>query len=223
MEGLQQIDTDGVAPLAHVLPIENVFREDDVGQCFRQEEVLANAPEQSDGMFQYEKLYKGRIVTISRLTIHELHELLVKKEISAVELTREHLDRIQTLDGDVKAYITVTDQLALEQAKAVDAKISAGESIGMLAGIPMAVKDKICVQKESILPALQKCWMAFGRSTALLLFINCRQRMRFCWEKRIWMNLLWGLLQKTLPFLLPKIHGMQTVCPAVPAAALLLL
>ena len=48
-------------------------------------------------------------MTISRLTIHELHELLVKKEISAVELTREHLERIQTLDGDVKAYITVTD------------------------------------------------------------------------------------------------------------------
>ena len=56
MEGLQQIDTDGVAPLAHVLPIENVFREDDVGQCFRQEEVLANAPEQSDGMFQVPKI-----------------------------------------------------------------------------------------------------------------------------------------------------------------------
>ena len=56
MEGLQQIDTDGVAPLAHVLPIENVFREDDVGQCLRQEEVLANAPEQSDGMFQVPKI-----------------------------------------------------------------------------------------------------------------------------------------------------------------------
>lgn len=85
-------------------------------------------------------------MTISRLTIHELHELLVKKEISAVELTREHLERIQTLDGDVKAYITVTDQLALEQAKAVDAKISAGETIGMLAGIPMAVKDNMCTK-----------------------------------------------------------------------------
>ena len=53
MEGLQQIDTDGVAPLAHVLPIENVFREDDVGQCFRQEEVLANA------CSRYRKSYKG--------------------------------------------------------------------------------------------------------------------------------------------------------------------
>ncbi|MBR5318746.1 MAG: Asp-tRNA(Asn)/Glu-tRNA(Gln) amidotransferase subunit GatC [Peptococcaceae bacterium] len=56
MAGLQQIDTDGVAPLAHVLPIENVFREDEVGECFTQETVLANAPEQSNGMFQVPKI-----------------------------------------------------------------------------------------------------------------------------------------------------------------------
>ena len=56
MAGLQQIDTEGVAPLAHVLPIENVLREDEVGQCFTQEKVLANAPEQADGMFQVPKI-----------------------------------------------------------------------------------------------------------------------------------------------------------------------
>ena len=56
MAGLQQIDTDGVAPLAHVLPIENVFREDEVGECFTQETLLANAPEQSNGMFQVPKI-----------------------------------------------------------------------------------------------------------------------------------------------------------------------
>lgn len=56
MEGLQQIDTEGVAPLAHVLPIENVLREDEVGECFPQETVLANAPEQADGMFQVPKI-----------------------------------------------------------------------------------------------------------------------------------------------------------------------
>ena len=56
MAGLQQIDTEGVAPLAHVLPIENVLREDEVGQCFTQEQVLANAPEQADGMCQVPKI-----------------------------------------------------------------------------------------------------------------------------------------------------------------------
>lgn len=56
MEGLQQIDTEGILPLAHVLPIENVLREDEVGECFTQETVLANAPEQADGMFQVPKI-----------------------------------------------------------------------------------------------------------------------------------------------------------------------
>lgn len=56
MEGLQQIDTEGILPLAHVLPIENVLREDEVGECFTQEIVLANAPEQADGMFQVPKI-----------------------------------------------------------------------------------------------------------------------------------------------------------------------
>ena len=85
-------------------------------------------------------------MTISRLTIHELHELLIKKEISATELTKEHLDRIRRLDSNVKAYITVTDELALKQAEAVDKKLAAGEKIGMLAGIPMSVKDNLCTE-----------------------------------------------------------------------------
>lgn len=85
-------------------------------------------------------------MTLSRLTIHELHDLLLKKEISSTELTQEHLERIQALDGDVKSYITVTGDLALEQAKAVDARLAAGEQIGALAGIPMAVKDNMCTE-----------------------------------------------------------------------------
>lgn len=85
-------------------------------------------------------------MTLSRKTIHELHDLLVNKEVSATELAQEHLDRIQSVDKDVKAYLTVTDELALEQAKAVDAKIAAGEKISPLAGIPMAVKDNMCTE-----------------------------------------------------------------------------
>ena len=56
MQGLQQIDTEGVVPLAHVLPIENVLRDDVVGESFTQEIVLANAPEQAEGMFQVPKI-----------------------------------------------------------------------------------------------------------------------------------------------------------------------
>lgn len=85
-------------------------------------------------------------MTASRLTIHELHDLLIKKEISATELTKEHLERIQALDGEIKSYITVTDELAMQQAKSVDVKLAAGENIGLLAGIPMALKDNLCTE-----------------------------------------------------------------------------
>ena len=56
IEELREIDTDNVEPLAHVLPVENVFREEMAGECFLQETVLANTSEQVDGMFQVPKI-----------------------------------------------------------------------------------------------------------------------------------------------------------------------
>ena len=85
-------------------------------------------------------------MTLARLTIHELHQKLVDREISAVELTNEHLERIERLDGTVHAYLTVTDAQARQAAEAVDAKLRAGEAIGPLAGIPMALKDNLCTE-----------------------------------------------------------------------------
>lgn len=79
-------------------------------------------------------------------TIHELHDKLVKKEISAVEVTESVLGRIDAVDSDVKAYVTLTKEQALAQAQAVDKKIAAGEKVGDLAGIPGAIKDNICTK-----------------------------------------------------------------------------
>lgn len=75
--------------------------------------------------------------------IKKYHDLLVNKEISCVELTQKYLDEINKSNGDLNAYITVTDDLALENAKKVDAKIKAGEEISLLEGIPMTLKDNI--------------------------------------------------------------------------------
>ncbi len=83
-------------------------------------------------------------MTLARLTIHELHQKLVDREISALELTEAHLARIQALDGQIHAYLTVTEEQALQAARAVDARLKAGEEIAPLAGIPMALKDNLC-------------------------------------------------------------------------------
>ncbi len=79
-------------------------------------------------------------------SISELHQQLISKERSAVEITQEALERINQLEPKLKSFICVTAEKAIEQARQVDAKIAAGEEIGQLAGIPIAVKDNMCTQ-----------------------------------------------------------------------------
>jgi aspartyl-tRNA(Asn)/glutamyl-tRNA(Gln) amidotransferase subunit A len=78
--------------------------------------------------------------------IRALHRQLVDKEKSAVEITQETLDRIQSLEPKLRSFLTVTADSALEQAKAIDAQLAAGEELGVLAGIPIAIKDNMCTQ-----------------------------------------------------------------------------
>ena len=83
---------------------------------------------------------------LTRLTIHEMQELLTKREASATELVRSVLDRIGRVDGQIKAYTTVTEDTALKQAEAVDRLRATGTPLPPLAGIPLAIKDVICTQ-----------------------------------------------------------------------------
>ena len=77
---------------------------------------------------------------------HVLHDMLVNKEITALQLTEAVLARIDEVEGDVKAYLTITRDEAIAQAKAVDEKIAKGEDISFLEGIPGAIKDNICTK-----------------------------------------------------------------------------
>ena len=77
---------------------------------------------------------------------HVLHDMLVNKEITSLELTQAVLARIDEVEGDVQAYMTITREEALAQAKAVDEKIAKGEEIAFWEGIPGAIKDNICTK-----------------------------------------------------------------------------
>lgn len=79
-------------------------------------------------------------------TIHELHNKLTSKEVSAVEIAKAVFTRIDAVEDKVKSYITQTRETALVQAQAVDERIKAGEAISPLAGIPGAIKDNICTK-----------------------------------------------------------------------------
>lgn len=78
--------------------------------------------------------------------IKELHRKLVNRETTSVELTEEYFDVIEKKDPAVRAYLTLTKDLALMQAQAVDDKIKRGEEIDLLAGIPAAMKDNLCIE-----------------------------------------------------------------------------
>lgn len=84
-----------------------------------------------------------------KYTIHDLHEQLVKKEISAVELTKKIIAHRDSVEGDIHAYLSTSDESALSVAAKVDAKIAAGEEISDLAGIPGAIKDNMCIKGET--------------------------------------------------------------------------
>ncbi|WBL35563.1 Asp-tRNA(Asn)/Glu-tRNA(Gln) amidotransferase subunit GatA [Tepidiforma flava] len=77
-----------------------------------------------------------------RLTAHEAHEGLRRREFTSVELTQSVLERVAEVEPTVNAYITLTADLALEQAKEADAKLAAGAATP-LTGIPVGVKDLI--------------------------------------------------------------------------------
>jgi aspartyl-tRNA(Asn)/glutamyl-tRNA(Gln) amidotransferase subunit A len=74
-------------------------------------------------------------------TAAELAAAVTAGDASAAEITREHLDRIAAVDGDVRAFLHVNADDALAQARAVDQRRAAGEPLGPLAGVPVAVKD----------------------------------------------------------------------------------
>ena len=71
--------------------------------------------------------------------IEKIHECLVSKKISCLELVNWYIKEIEK--SDLNAFITVTKDVAIEQAKKVDSKLQNGEQIGLLEGIPMALKD----------------------------------------------------------------------------------
>lgn len=82
--------------------------------------------------------------TIYERTAAELAAQIRAKEISAREVTEAFLARIESVDSHVKAFITVTPEIARAMADAVDTKIAAGEDPGPLAGVPVALKDNLC-------------------------------------------------------------------------------
>ena len=81
-----------------------------------------------------------------RLPAHQLHRLIQDREISIQELTRSIFQRIEELEDKIKAFLSLDEEGAMEEAKRLDRKLLQGEKLGPLGGIPIAVKDIICLK-----------------------------------------------------------------------------
>ena len=87
----------------------------------------------------------ARTNPLLELSLTEASRLVIKKEISPVELVDAALDRIESIDSKLHAYITVYEQ-ARDVARAAEIMIAAGHDLGPLHGIPLALKDNIALK-----------------------------------------------------------------------------
>ena len=83
---------------------------------------------------------------VTRLTIHELAAAYRRRETTPTQATEAYLARIEKLDGQVDAYLTVTRDRALAAARAADARYRDGAPLGPLDGVPLAYKDVLCTR-----------------------------------------------------------------------------
>lgn len=79
-------------------------------------------------------------------TIYEMSEALRAGQVTSYELTQNYLTQIKKQNKAINAYITVTDEMALEKAAFIDQELARGKVLSPLAGIPMSLKDNICTK-----------------------------------------------------------------------------
>lgn len=98
--------------------------------------------------FEYHRYLKSDMKhsAIHNLTIKSFHEKLLNKEFTALEAAQSFFASIKERDSDIGAYLSLREEAALREAEAVDIAIAKGEEIGLLAGIPIAMKDNMVME-----------------------------------------------------------------------------
>lgn len=79
-------------------------------------------------------------------TVHELMDKLQKKEITIEDITKAYVDRINDKEKDVKAFVTLLTEEALEKSQEIEKKVENGEMSSKFAGIPIGIKDNLCTK-----------------------------------------------------------------------------
>ena len=83
---------------------------------------------------------------ITRLTASQIREKYETKELTVSQVVKAYFEKIKADDEKIKAYITLCEEEAMQKAEAVQKKYDAGEKLGELAGVPIAIKDNMCTK-----------------------------------------------------------------------------
>lgn len=83
---------------------------------------------------------------ICELTAHEIRKAYANKELKVTDVVKAFYEKIKVDDEKIKGYITLCEEEALTQAEAIQARYDAGEEMGALAGVPIAIKDNMCTR-----------------------------------------------------------------------------
>ena len=142
-----EVAAENIPPTSHAVPLTNVFRPDTIRPGLTQEQALSGAGGQGTGSLPSTEDPGGGGMSapengLTRLTAAELAKKIHRREVSAVEVTRAHLDRIAEVDPVVHAFLHVGAEASLAAAAEVDAVLNAGDpAASPLAGVPLALKD----------------------------------------------------------------------------------
>ncbi len=153
------------------------------------------------------------------LTAAELLAQLDSGRVTSVEVATAFLDRIAQCDGQVGAFLRVDRDGALAQAERIDRRRRAGEPVGRLGGLPVAVKDVLCTAgraddlRLADAPRFPPALRRHRRRPAQAPPTPC------CWARPTWTSSPWAARPRTRPSRSPATPGSSTAFPAAPAAA----
>jgi aspartyl-tRNA(Asn)/glutamyl-tRNA(Gln) amidotransferase subunit A len=88
------------------------------------------------------------MTALTEWSVGELTGLLARGEVTAESLARQFLEAIRSRDSRVRAFLSIDEEAALSQARAIDARLRSGQALGKLAGLPIAIKDVLCTRGQ---------------------------------------------------------------------------
>ena len=148
--------------------------------------------------------------TLNSLTALEAHRLLRRGDISSEDITRDCLRRIGEVEPRLKAFVTVTEELALSQARQVD-RARSFSSDAPLAGIPLQVKDVICT--EGVLTTCSSRMLEeFVPPYNATVMQSCTATTRSWLARATWTSLLWVRPRSTRHSTQLEIPGIRIGC-----------